>query len=31
MKTLKDVTKELSWLGEVVDLQTIGKYQIATY
>ena len=31
MKTLEEVTKELSWLGEVVDLQTIGIYQVATY
>lgn len=31
MKTLAEVTKELNWLGEVVDLQTIGVYQIAIY
>jgi len=31
MKTLLEVKKELNWLGEVIDLQTIGKYQVATY
>ena len=31
MKTLKQVTKELSWLGEVVSLETIGSYQVVTY
>lgn len=31
MKTLEIVKKELSWLGRVISLETIGKYQIATY
>jgi hypothetical protein len=31
MKNLEQVTKELAWLGEVIELQSIGIYQIATY
>ena len=31
MKTLAEVIKDLSWLGKVIDLQAIGKYQVAIY
>lgn len=31
MKKLTEVIEELRWLGEVINFETIGKYQIATY
>jgi len=31
MKTLAEATKDLKWLGDVIKLETIGKYQIATF
>ncbi len=29
--TMKDVVEDLSWLGEVVSLESIGDFQVAAY
>lgn len=31
MKTFIEVSKKLNWLGNVVELDTFGPYQVATY